>query len=116
MTAAGNRSAGRVNRNAAKRFDYEIATAARPPPPSPSVGIGSLNPVANVARLSATSCGKRAVEVESGAHRARLCIGPHIFRDVIVANRAGLIASIHEKPFEIVRSRPYTSASGRSGT
>ena len=28
-----------------------------PPPPSPSVGIGSLNPLAKVARLSATSCG-----------------------------------------------------------
>ena len=55
MTAAGNQSAGRVNRNAAKRFDYEIATAARSSAADPA-STSSLNPVANVARLSATSC------------------------------------------------------------
>ena len=57
--------------------------------------------MANVARLSATSLRERAVEVEAGAHRARLRVGAHVFRDIGVVDRAGHVASVHVEELQV---------------
>lgn len=87
MTAAGNRSAGRVNRNAAKRFDYEVAAAARSSAAESQRRHRKFESRRERGAVVGDVLRRRAVEVESGARCARLCVGPHIFRDVIVANR-----------------------------
>src|SRR5271170_6690823 len=101
MAAIGDRASGCLKRNAAKRFDYQFAAAARTAAAESQRRHRQFESSCEGGAIVGDVLRECAVEVEAGTHRARLRVSAHVLRDVVVADRAGLVASVHEKPFEI---------------